>query len=91
MRTIVNSSKTFRDEDKLESSIEILNMNSESGIVPNPSCCSHANGLCQKCRDAVQTGREVSVGKLQCFGEELLVPSGALSLSLDAVGGGMMP
>ena len=38
-----------------------------------------------------QTGREVSVGKLQCFGEELLVPSGALSLSLEAVGGGMMP
>ncbi|MEO2031306.1 MAG: hypothetical protein ABGZ35_04390, partial [Planctomycetaceae bacterium] len=35
-----------------------------------------------------QTGREVSVGKLQCFGEELLVPSGALSLSLEAVGGG---
>jgi hypothetical protein len=38
-----------------------------------------------------QTGREVSVCKLQCFGEELLVPSGALSLSLEAVGGGMMP
>jgi hypothetical protein len=38
-----------------------------------------------------QTGREVSVDKLQCFGEELLVPSGALSLSLEAVGGGMMP
>jgi hypothetical protein len=38
-----------------------------------------------------QRGREVSVGKLQCFGEELLVPSGALSLSLEAVGGGMMP
>ena len=37
-----------------------------------------------------QRGREVSVGKLQCFGEELLVPSGALSLSLEAVGGGMM-
>ncbi|MEO2032284.1 MAG: hypothetical protein ABGZ35_09380, partial [Planctomycetaceae bacterium] len=32
-----------------------------------------------------QRGREVSVGKLQCFGEELLVPSGALSLSLEAV------
>jgi hypothetical protein len=41
--------------------------------------------------DSVQTGREVSVCKLQCFGEELLVPSGALSLSLEAVGGGMMP
>jgi hypothetical protein len=40
---------------------------------------------------ASQRGREVSVGKLQCFGEELLVPSGALSLSLEAVGGGMMP
>ena len=39
----------------------------------------------------LQRGREVSVCKLQCFGEELLVPSGALSLSLEAVGGGMMP
>ena len=30
MRTIVNSSKTFRDEDKLESSIEIVNTNYDS-------------------------------------------------------------
>jgi hypothetical protein len=38
----------------------------------------------------VQRGREVSQLNLQYFGEELIVPSGALPLSFQAVRGGMM-
>jgi hypothetical protein len=37
-----------------------------------------------------QRGREVSQLNLQYFGEELIVPSGALPLSFQAVRGGMM-
>jgi arylsulfatase A-like enzyme len=39
---------------------------------------------------ARQRGREVSQLNLQYFGEELIVPSGALPLSFQAVRGGMM-
>ena len=39
---------------------------------------------------ATQRGREVSQLNLQYFGEELIVPSGALPLSFEAVCGGMM-
>ena len=35
-------------------------------------------------------GREVSLLNLQYFGEELIVPSGALPLSFQAVRGGMV-
>lgn len=37
-----------------------------------------------------QRGREVSLLNLQYFGEELIVPSGALPLSFQAVSGGMV-
>ena len=37
-----------------------------------------------------QRGREVSLLNLQYFGEEVIVPSGALPLSFQAVCGGMV-
>ena len=45
-----------------------------------------------RCRELArrQRGREVSQLNLQYFGEELIVPSGALPLSFEAVCGGMM-
>jgi hypothetical protein len=38
----------------------------------------------------MQRGREVLLLNLQYFGEELIVPSGALPLSFQAVSGGMV-
>ena len=65
------------------------------GIREEHVCCFHSGfgyaSVTIPATHVPQRGREVSVCKLQCFGEELLVPSGALSLSLEAVGGGMMP
>jgi hypothetical protein len=37
-----------------------------------------------------QRGREISLLNLQYFGEELIVPSGDLPLSFQAVCGGMV-
>jgi hypothetical protein len=48
------------------------------------------NGELSKRAACAQRGREVSQLNLQYFGEELIVPSGALPLSFQAVRGGMM-
>ena len=60
-------------------------------LPPEPELNSVPLHVRWKCvHSGIQRVREVSLLNLQYFGEELIVPSGALPLSFQAVSGGMV-